>query len=59
MVLMLEIAGGALLALIAIYAFLAFIDWLDGVTSRITSEEARHRARLRMIGKWPPKRPGE
>lgn len=57
MVLMLEIAGGALLTLIAVYAFLAFIDWLDGVTSRITPEEARRRAELRMIGKWPPKRP--
>lgn len=31
-----------------------FIDWLDERTSRITPEEAQRRAKLSLLGHWPP-----
>lgn len=54
-----EIAAWLVIIVIGGSLFMLFIgnpliDWLDARTSRITPEEARERARLHMIGKWPP-----
>lgn len=46
----------ALLA-VAVRLCVAFVDWLDARTSRITDAEASRRARLALIGQWPPPSP--
>lgn len=53
----LTIAGGILLAALLIRAGVWFIDWLDARTSHLSEDEARSRAKLAMMGKWPPKAP--
>jgi len=55
--LVLEIAGGGVLLLVGIWGFLFFLDVIDGWTSKITDEEARRRAHLTFLGKWPPTQP--
>jgi hypothetical protein len=50
----LEIAGGILLALLVLRLIVGVIDGLDAWSSELSDEEARRRARLTLAGKWPP-----